>query len=484
MEKDHYSDCSICGEQFKTSRDLSAHLQECKIYTCGECNDIYYKKEDLDAHIVKKHRNECNICQDNFSSKPKLNEHILETHRFKCSECDRTEESKEEIERHVQETHGSEVIEVEAFECEYCDFEGRDMYLMMEHVIEKHTKKDVNNQFNCDDCSFKCNERGKLLDHFRKEHKKKPIDDKDHGDNGEEEDLKEEYRLLKNNFERLNTMFQDSLEEVDRVKSEYTAKLVDATEKYRVTLKENEELKEKVEIPFKLGRSYIDRAEPVTTNESGEQAQAKHTNASANIDPSEQPEPEADGVEDLSAWTTNKFRGFRRVSPATSAQPTKENSPPKRTHPAPQPTKTQQTRQSPGAAPQTVNERLQNLARNDFSTSSREASASIQYCHYFTNFGKCFFEEKTGNKCRFEHKVAPMCQSGTACTRPKCMFTHPNTSGRSNTFLGRNMEIQNNMNPWHQMMNSFPNPWNVMQMNPFQQPTMFQQQPLGMGQNN
>ena len=57
-------------------------------------------------------------------------------------------------------------------------------------------------------------------------------------------------------------MFQESLEEVDRVKSEYTAKLIEASEKYRVTLKENEELKEKVEILFKLGRSYIDRAEP------------------------------------------------------------------------------------------------------------------------------------------------------------------------------------------------------------------------------
>ena len=38
--------------------------------------------------------------------------------------------------------------------------------------------------------------------------------------------IKEENRQLKNNFERLNTLFQESLEEVDRVKSEYTAMLV------------------------------------------------------------------------------------------------------------------------------------------------------------------------------------------------------------------------------------------------------------------
>ena len=46
------------------------------------------------------------------------------------------------------------------------------------------------------------------------------------------------------------------------MKSEYTAKLLEATEKYRVTLQENEELKEKVEILFKLGRGYIDKTEP------------------------------------------------------------------------------------------------------------------------------------------------------------------------------------------------------------------------------
>ena len=71
---------------------------------------------------------------------------------------------------------------------------------------------------------------------MKKEHKTQPVEDD--ANTTKEEDLKEEHRLLKNNFERLNTLFQESLEEVDRVKSEYTAKLHDATEKYRVTLKE------------------------------------------------------------------------------------------------------------------------------------------------------------------------------------------------------------------------------------------------------
>ena len=52
-------------------------------------------------------------------------------------------------------------------------------------------------------------------------------------------------------------MFQDSLEEVNRVKSEYEAKLMEANEKVRQAVAENEVLKEKVDVLFKLGRSYI-----------------------------------------------------------------------------------------------------------------------------------------------------------------------------------------------------------------------------------
>ena len=73
--------------------------------------------------------------------------------------------------------------------------------------------------------------------------------------------INEKYRQLKNSFDRLNTLFQESLEEVDRMKSEYTAKLLESNEKYRVTLKENEELKKKFDVLFNLGRSYIDKAD-------------------------------------------------------------------------------------------------------------------------------------------------------------------------------------------------------------------------------
>ena len=46
-------------------------------------------------------------------------------------------------------------------------------------------------------------------------------------------------RILKHNFERLETMYQDSLEEVNNVKSEYEARLIKANDNYVVVKAEN-----------------------------------------------------------------------------------------------------------------------------------------------------------------------------------------------------------------------------------------------------
>ena len=74
--------------------------------------------------------------------------------------------------------------------------------------------------------NYKFDKRGKLLSHLRNDHKKKTVEDVKKVDDEPSTYIKEEHRQLKNNFERLNTLFQESLEEVDRVKSEYTAMLV------------------------------------------------------------------------------------------------------------------------------------------------------------------------------------------------------------------------------------------------------------------
>ena len=59
-------------------------------------------------------------------------------------------------------------------------------------------------------------------------------------------------------------------------------------------------------------------------------------------------------------------------------------------------------------------------------------------CHYYTNYGYCPYEEQTKRTCRYEHRTAPMCNDGDACTRAKCMYTHPNLSDQAGeSFLDR-----------------------------------------------
>ena len=80
---------------------------------------------------------------------------------------------------------------------------------------------------------------------------------------------------------------------------------------------ENEEIKEKVEILFKLGRSYINKAELP--------ARQDNFNSEANSDKKEKSDEDVSetdvDLEDLAQWRTNKSLGFKRVSPTVNSQP-------------------------------------------------------------------------------------------------------------------------------------------------------------------
>ena len=180
-----------------------------------------------------------------------------------------------------------------------------------------------------------------------------------------------------------------------------------------------------------------------------------------------------DDIECLTAWATNKFRGFKRVSPSA---PSLQSKVPPASSPdtaaPPRPAQAPPSCTGPRSAQLSVNERLQNIARNNPTTRPNSDAAEPKYCHFFTNYGRCNFEEKTGKKCKFLHKIAPMCKKGLSCTRTRCMFTHPNTGGQISPFLGTETQFQNNRTPWPQLINPFSNPLNLVSMNPFQMSTV------------
>ena len=170
-------------------------------------------------------------------------------------------------------------------------------------------------------------------------------------------------------------------------------------------------------------------------------------------------------MEDLEKWTQNKMKGFKRAGPTEAAT--------RKTDSKPSPPVMKKSSPAAGSSPSVENSANKSSGNaNQVKENADRGSRRILYCHYFSNFGKCNFEQRTGATCKFEHKGAPMCQNGTACQRTKCMYKHPNVGGirPTNPFLEQNKSHSQSFNPWQfQMMNpwlnqnqnQFPNPWNV-----------------------
>ena len=78
-------------------------------------------------------------------------------------------------------------------------------------------------------------------------------------------------------------------------------------------------------------------------------------------------------------------------------------------------------------------------------------------CHYFTNYGRCFYEEQTNRQCRYEHRIAPVCTDGDDCLRTKCMYTHPNLARQNRSFLDQ--KVSNTSQTVQEILRERRNPW-------------------------
>ena len=220
-------------------------------------------------------------------------------------------------------------------------------------------------------------------------------------------------------------------------KLEFLAQLTEANEEFRITKAENIELKERVEILYKLARSYINR---MKDNEHCDEENMENFISSNN----ENNEASSETV----TWQRNNLRGFRRSPKPIDSGATLSPNPT-------QLTTQSETKSSPRTenSSKSLNDRLN---QNEGRTVMKKL-----YCHYFSNYGTCDYEKRTRNKCKFEHSdKPPMCENGTSCSRSKCMYRHPNSGSRKSNFLDRNTSPQpvfvdqRSMNPWPVM-----NPW-------------------------
>ena len=194
--------------------------------------------------------------------------------------------------------------------------------------------------------------------------------------------LKEEVSNIKEDFERLQDIFETRNNSTKTDNREAEVELADIREQFRVTKTENEFLREKNDTLFKLGRIALQKQ--------------KEQELEIIEDDDE------DGLDALvNSTLENKKKGFRRAGPTTVAEKAKE--------------------------PATKNANVENET-NSRPTSPpnirKETNHNLQYCHFFSNFGKCHFKETTGRDRTFSHKKAPQCNYDGNCNRKKCMFSH------------------------------------------------------------
>ena len=343
-------------------------------------------------------------------------------------------------------------LDDENYHCFLCDFSNKSETEMENHALDQHIDPEEDGLYHCqDDCEYTSQEKEDLLTHYRRVHKDKEnestpedelnrhfqavqkskvteIEKIDLTDKQSEVDetlkVRDELKVLQRNFKRLEGLYQEALDEVNQVKSEYEAKLITANDKFSVIKAENETLKEKVDILFKLGKSYLEKNNNTNkTNKSPEDPDI--------IEVLEDDEVEKTTKDDLMKLAKNKLSGFRKGNPATQSVPNIKTKIPEQI----------------GKNNTKTNTKTKHPDKDE----EEKQKTKDNYCHYFVNWGRCSFEQRTGEKCKFDHKKAPDCKFGSGCKRTKCQYFHRKTQ----PFLGM-----------HQMQPPWKNPWKVPQTIP------------------
>ena len=301
--------------------------------------------------------------------------------------------------------------------CEECNFTAPTLVQLQEHHADKHTQSI---QIKCKSCDFQAENTSSLTKHKAEKHKQNQVTvDKTYLDRILEENvnLKGELSHIKEDFERLHEIFDNSRNSSQEQDKSSDIELKKVREEYRIVKTENEFLKEKNETLFKLGKIALDKKNS---------------------------EPEVEVLEDeddsgldvlIKSARENKANRYVRRDPASYAEKAK----------ATEATKPPTNEAQPNKARENRSETKDTTNRGVKQNTNR-----VNYCHYFSNYGKCHFEEKNGRPCKFSHLKAPVCSFDGRCNRKKCMFSHtkpdisaPKSHGTSNTqnnFLERGQQ--------------------------------------------
>ena len=140
--------------------------------------------------------------------------------------------------------------------CDVCDESFEDKESMSDHIESEHYQ-------HCDMCteSFKKKSQLELHINFAHEIRQEHLMKETSSQTDINDSLEDELKNVKRNFSRLQGMYQEVNESIDKLKNEHTIKILEFEDKLEAEKKENETLRERNDILFKLGGEYIQRHE-------------------------------------------------------------------------------------------------------------------------------------------------------------------------------------------------------------------------------
>ena len=182
-------------------------------FLCENCTFSAPSKVFLEEHI-KSLSDKCDVCDEKFHTNHELKNHRLSVHpQVKCGKCNLLVKDQEQLDQHVRTAHeATKVAENQAqqHKCDQCDYMGTGESTLNDHKANFHDQNRV------------------TVDQSYIE-----------GILAENEKLKSEINNLRDDFDRLNEIFESSRNSTNYENRNDDVELSKVREEYRLVKTEN-----------------------------------------------------------------------------------------------------------------------------------------------------------------------------------------------------------------------------------------------------